>query len=61
MKYMGDTFISSIAQVGFPIVVAILLLVRIEAKLEKFADKIDELNANIVRLSTIIDQMTKGK
>lgn len=36
-----------ISQVGFPIVVSLLLLLRIESKMEKTGDKIDKLGKNI--------------
>ena len=45
-----------IAQIGFPIVVSILLLVRVESKMELLGKRINELNDTIVKLSTIIDE-----
>ena len=45
-----------IAQIGFPIVVSILLLVRVESKMELLGRRINELNDTIVKLSTIIDE-----
>ena len=51
----------AIAQVGFPIVVSILLLVRIEAKMEKVGEKMDMLNETITKLSTIIDERIKKR
>lgn len=52
---MKETF-DAISQVGFPIVVSVLLLVRIETKMKELSDKIADLNESIIRLTTIIDQ-----
>ena len=54
-----ESLIPAIAQVGFPIVVSILLLVRIEARMEKVSEKIEELTEGIVKLTTIIDERLK--
>ena len=45
-----------IAQVGFPIVVSILLLVRVESKMESLGKQINELNDTITKLTTIIEE-----
>lgn len=40
-------FVDAISQVGFPIVVSLLLLIRIESKLERFGDKLETMNKTI--------------
>lgn len=40
-------FIDAISQVGFPIVVALLLLLRIESKQEKFAEKMEKMGEKL--------------
>lgn len=52
MKELFD----AVSQVGFPIVVALLLLVRVESKMEKLGEKIDVLNDSIGKLTTIINE-----
>lgn len=52
---------NAIAQIGFPIVVSVLLLVRVEKKMSDLADKITELNNTITKLTTIIDERMKRK
>ena len=54
-RTMKEIF-DGIAQIGFPIVVSILLLVRVESKMELLGKRINELNDTIVKLSTIIDE-----
>lgn len=49
------------SQVGFPIVVSFLLLVRIESKMNELAVKITELNDTIIKLTTIIEERLKKK
>jgi len=56
-------FIDAISQVGFPIVISLLLLIRIESKQEKFVEKMDNMgkkleeNTNATnRLASIIDE-----
>lgn len=39
-----------IASVGFPIALSMYLLIRIEAKLSKLTDSINDLSKNILRL-----------
>lgn len=51
--------IGPISQVGFPIVVALLLLVRVESKMERLGDKITILSETIIKLTTIIDERHK--
>ena len=60
--------IGPISQVGFPIVVALLLLVRVEAKMEKVGDKIERFGEKIdqntqatQKLTTIIDERMKKR
>lgn len=53
--------IGPISQVGFPIVVALLLLVRIESKMEKLSGKIEDLSDTILKLTTIIEERGKRK
>jgi len=57
MKELYD----AIAQIGFPIVVSVLLLVRVEKKMSDLADKITELNNTITKLTTIIDERLNRK
>jgi len=52
---MGE-IIQAISQVGFPIVVSVLLLVRVESRMEKLGNKIENLNDSIIKLSTILDE-----
>lgn len=40
---MEDSIISAVSSVGFPIVVAFYLLVRIQVSLDRFSDKMNEL------------------
>lgn len=35
-------FIDAVSQVGFPIVISLLLLIRIESKLDKFGEKMEK-------------------
>ncbi|MBZ4666787.1 YvrJ family protein [Mahella sp.] len=44
-----EQWLSSIANLGFPIVVSIYLLVRIEAKLENLTGSINELAQALVQ------------
>lgn len=54
--------LEAIGQVGFPIVVSVLLLVRIETKMESLGAKIQDLKDVIIKLTTIIDErMTRRK
>lgn len=64
---MND-LISSVSQVGFPIVVALLLLVRIESKMEKVGEKIEKLGERVDantsatnKLTTVIDERIRRK
>ncbi len=59
-KFVKEIF-DAIAQVGFPIVVSILLLVRIESKMEKVGEKMEVLNDTIIKLTTIIDERIKKR
>lgn len=47
---MEDIF-AQIANFGFPIVLSIYLLVRVESKLEKLSDSINELSKTIASIS----------
>jgi hypothetical protein len=56
-------FVDAISQVGFPIVVALLLLIRIESKQEKFGEKMDTMGQKLDRnteatnkLASVIDE-----
>lgn len=51
----------AISQVGFPIVISVLLLVRVESKLEKLGGYINTLNDTIIKLTTIIDERVKKR
>lgn len=44
-----DGIFNQIANFGFPIVLSIYLLVRLEGKMEKLTDSINELSKNIAR------------
>lgn len=57
---MKEVF-DAVSQVGFPIVISILLLVRIESKMEKLGEHINTLNDAILKLTTIIDERVKKK
>lgn len=54
-----NELIGPISQVGFPIVVALLLLVRVESKMEKLGDKIEKMTEAITKLITILDERDK--
>lgn len=61
-------FIDAISQVGFPIVISILLLVRIETRLDKFATKMEEVGKKLddntsatQQLTTIINERIKKR
>lgn len=45
----------AVSQLGFPIVISLFLLIRVEAKMEKLNDRIEALSDNIAKLITIID------
>ncbi|NLJ41354.1 MAG: YvrJ family protein [Clostridiales bacterium] len=45
-----EDFLIAIANYGFPIIIAVYLLVRMEQKLEKLETAINELNHNIKKL-----------
>ena len=47
---MEDIY-TSIANLGFPIVISVYLLVRIEGKLNQLSDSIIELSKNIAKMS----------
>lgn len=52
MKELFD----GISQVGFPIVVSVLLLIRVESKVADMTKTIDDLKETIVKLTTIIEE-----
>ncbi len=64
-----NELVAAAAQVGFPIVVALLLIVRVENKMEKFGDKVEkfgekvDLNTSATnRLTTIIEErLVRGR
>ncbi|MBU6501186.1 MAG: YvrJ family protein [Patescibacteria group bacterium] len=63
MNYQLSDIISGISQVGFPIVISLLLLIRIESKMEKFGDKMEKVSENLdkntnatEKLSTVINE-----
>jgi hypothetical protein len=45
-----DGILNQIANLGFPIVLSIYLLVRVEGKLEKLAESINELSRTIASI-----------
>ncbi|MDF2674135.1 MAG: YvrJ family protein [Clostridiales bacterium] len=45
-----EDLISQIANFGFPIVLSVYLLVRVEGKLEKLTESINELSSAIVSM-----------
>lgn len=45
-----DELISNIANLGFPIVISIFLLVRVESKLERLTISIEKLTNAITRI-----------
>lgn len=47
---MNSEIQSLIANVGFPIAISMYLLVRIEGKLGKLTESIDELSKNIINI-----------
>lgn len=57
MKELFD----AVSQVGFPIVVSFLLLVRIESKMNDLSLKIESLNETFIKLTTIIEERLKKK
>lgn len=48
-----EELFSSITNLGFPIVLSMFLLMRIETKLDKLSEAINELNKTIVSMSDI--------
>jgi len=46
----------AVSQLGFPIVISLFLLVRIESKMEKLNEKIEKLTEGINKLIVIIDR-----
>ena len=55
-KEVGDKMeelFTSITNLGFPIVLSMFLLMRIETKLDKLSEAINELNKTIVSMSDI--------
>lgn len=48
-----EDIVSMIANLGFPIGVSIFLLVRVEGKIEKLAESINELSKNISAMNAI--------
>lgn len=51
-------FVDAISQVGFPIVVSLLLLIRIESKLERFGDKLETMNKTIGENTSATTKLT---
>ncbi len=52
---MKEVF-DAISQVGFPIVLSVLLLIRVESSIVMLKSEISELKEIIVKLTTIIDE-----
>ena len=55
-KEVGDNMeelFTSITNLGFPIVLSMFLLMRIETKLDKLSEAINDLNKTIVSMSDI--------
>lgn len=48
-----EEFLNSVTNLGFPIVLSMYLLTRIESKLDKLSEAITELNKTIVTMSDI--------
>jgi len=46
----------AISQVGFPILISLLLLVRVEKRMESLGEKIERLNDGINTLTTMLDE-----
>jgi len=44
---MEDQLVNLIGNVGFPIAVAVYLLIRVESKMEKLTDSIVQLNVSL--------------
>jgi hypothetical protein len=51
----------AISQVGFPIVVALLLLIRVESKMEQLGKKIDLLNDTLIQLNAVIAERLRRR
>ncbi len=47
-----ESILGQIANLGFPIVLSIYLLVRVEGKLEKLSESINELSKTIASVET---------
>lgn len=48
---LNGTILNDIAQFGFPIVISIYLLVRMEGKIESLTNSINDLNHGITSLN----------
>lgn len=48
-----EEFLSSVSNLGFPILLSMFLLTRIETKLDKLSEAITELNKTILSMSDI--------
>lgn len=46
----------AVSQLGFPIVISLFLLIRLEGKMEKLNERIETLSDSINKLITIIDR-----
>lgn len=46
----------AVSQLGFPIVISLFLLVRMESKMEKLNEKIESLSDNISKLVIIMER-----
>jgi hypothetical protein len=51
-----DALFTAISQVGFPIVVSVLLLIRVESSVTSLKNEISQLKETIIKLTTIIDE-----
>lgn len=45
-----EGIVSAVANLGFPIAISVYLLVRIEGRIEKLTDSINELSNNIASM-----------
>ncbi|MEN3012876.1 MAG: YvrJ family protein [Dictyoglomus thermophilum] len=54
-----DLFMKFISQVGFPIVVALYLLVRVDKTIEKSTEALTELTKTIIELKELIENMNE--
>ncbi len=58
---MEHELIQTIGNVGFPIAVAVYLLLRVEKRLEELKNAVLDLKVAIEKLSLLIDENEKSK